>query len=32
MSGEGKSEPKDYLIKGNVDAKVIEDVFNFVKK
>jgi len=32
MSGEGKSEPKEYLIKGNVDAKVIEDVFNFVKK
>ncbi|EIA08216.1 hypothetical protein HJ01_01938 [Flavobacterium frigoris PS1] len=32
MSGDGISDPKEYLIKGNVDAKVIEDVFDFVKK
>jgi len=32
MSGEGISDPKEYLIKGNVDATVIEDIYNFVKK
>jgi pimeloyl-ACP methyl ester carboxylesterase len=32
MSGEGISEPKEYLIKGNVDAAVIDDISSFVKK
>jgi hypothetical protein len=32
MSGEGISDPKEYLTKGNVDAAVIEDIYNFVKK
>lgn len=32
MSGEGISEPKEYLTKGNVDATVIADIYNFVKK
>jgi dienelactone hydrolase len=32
MSGEGISEPKEYLTKGNVDATVIDDIYNFVKK
>jgi hypothetical protein len=32
MSGESASEPKEYMIKGNVDEKVIVDIFNFIEK
>jgi len=32
MSGENASEPKEYMIKGNVDEKVIVDIFNFIEK
>jgi dienelactone hydrolase len=32
MSGERISDPKEYLTKGNVDATVIEDIYDFVKK
>jgi pimeloyl-ACP methyl ester carboxylesterase len=32
MSGEGNSGPKEYLVKGNVEPVVIDDIYNFVKK
>lgn len=32
ISGEDNSEPKEYLIKGNVEPTVIDDIYNFVKK
>jgi len=32
MTGEGISEPKEYLAKANVNATVIADIYNFVKK
>lgn len=32
MNGENASEPKEYMIKGNVDEKVINDIYNFIEK
>jgi uncharacterized protein len=32
MAGEGTPSPNDYLVKGTVDAKVINDIFDFVIK
>lgn len=32
MSGEDNAGPKEYLIKGNVEPTVIDDIYNFVKK
>jgi len=32
MSGENTSEPKEYKVKKNVEEKVINDIFNFIKK
>jgi pimeloyl-ACP methyl ester carboxylesterase len=32
ISGEDNSGPKEYLIKGNVEPTVIDDIYNFVKK
>lgn len=32
MSGENTSEPKEYMVKGNVDEMVINDIFNFIEK
>ena len=32
ITGENSSEPKEYLIKGNVDTNVINDISNFITK
>ena len=32
MSGENKSEPNEYLIKGKVDEMVVNDIYNFIEK
>lgn len=32
ITGDKKSEPKEYMIKGTVDEMVINDIFNFIQK
>lgn len=32
LSGSGKPNPDEYAVKGNVEPKVIEDIYNFVSK
>jgi hypothetical protein len=32
MSGEGISDPKEYLTKGKIKPTVIDAIYNFVKK
>ncbi len=32
MAGEGKSSPKDYLVPGHVDVKVIEDIDSWINR
>ena len=32
ITGDKKSEPKEYMIKGIVDEMVINDIFNFIQK
>lgn len=32
MDGENRSEPKEYRLKGNVDERVVNDIFNFIEK
>lgn len=32
MSGENRSEPKEYMVKGKVDETVINDIYNFIEK